>query len=65
MNKIEQLQEIRKDMYQGDFKLLAALSRVNRGVLSNYLKNCHRIVLRPQVVDSIINGYEKFKKEHR
>ena len=65
MTKIEQLQAIRKDMYQGDFKLLAALSRVNRGVLSNYLKNCHRIVLRAQIVDNILNGYEKFKKEHR
>lgn len=65
MNKIEQLQAIRKDMYQGDFKLLAALSKVNRGVLSNYLKNCHRIVLRPQIVENILNGYEKFKREHR
>jgi len=65
MTKIEQLKSIRKDMHQGDFKILAALSRVNRGVLSNYLKNCDRIALRVQVVDSILSGYEKFKKEHR
>ena len=65
MTKIEQLQAIRRDMRQGDLKHLAALSRVNRGVLSNYLINCHRIVLRPLTVSNILEGYEKFKKEHR
>jgi hypothetical protein len=65
MTKIEQLQFIRKDLFHGELGTLATLSKVNRGVLSNYLKNCDRIVLRVQVVDNILNGYEKFKKEHR
>lgn len=65
MTKIEQLQSIRKDLFHGEFGTLAKLSKVNRGVLSNYLINCHRIVLRHDLVSKILNGYEKFKKEHR
>ena len=65
MTKIEQLQAIRKDLLHGELGTLATLSKVNRGVLSNYLINCHRIILRPQTVNAILAGYEKFKKEHR
>jgi len=54
MTKIEQLQLIKKDLFHGEYGALAALSRVNRGLLSNYLKNCHRMVLRPQIVDNIL-----------
>lgn len=65
MTKIEQLKQIRKDMYQGDLKLLAALSNVSSSVLSKYLKKCDTTDLRHQTVCMIFKGYEKFKKAHR
>lgn len=65
MTKIEQLKQIRKDMFKGDLRLLAALSNVNSSVLLKYLKKCDTTDLRHETVCMIFKGYEKFKKEHR
>ena len=65
MTKIEQLKQIRKDMYHGDLKLLAALSNVSISVFSQYLKKCDTINLRDETVYMIFKGYEKFKRAHR
>ena len=65
MTKIEQLQLIRKDMFKGDLRLLAALSNVSISVLSKYIKKCDTTDLRHQTVCMIFKGYEKFKKAHR
>ena len=52
MTKTEQLQLIRKDMFKGDLRLLAALSNVNSSVLSKYLKKCDTIDLKKHTDES-------------
>lgn len=61
MNKIEKLIEIRKSKRQGDIKAIAELSGLNSGVISNYIKNAHRMVMKPIYVDKIIKSYNQIR----
>lgn len=62
---IDQLIEIRKSLRHGEFKTLAAFSKVNKSTLSLYLKYAGKSVLKPYIVKNIIDGWENFKKVNR
>ena len=62
MTIIDQLQDIKKNRRQGDIKELHGITKLNTGLISNYIKNGHRMVLKPYIAERIINGYKKLER---
>lgn len=61
MNKVEKLIEIRNSKRQGDISAISELSGLNKGLVSNYIKNAHRMVMKPMHVDNIIKSYNQIR----
>ena len=61
MSIVDQLVYIRKNRQQGNIRDIAELSGLNEGLISNYIKNGHRMVLKRIYAEKIINAYKILK----
>lgn len=62
MTSIEKLQEIRKTIQHGEMTQIAEISGVHVSIVSNYLKNGHRIVLNKIYLKKILGAWDKIKE---
>jgi enoyl reductase-like protein len=62
MTSIEKLQEIRKIIQHGEMTQMAEISGVHVSIVSNYLKNGHRIVLNKMYLNKILWAWDKIKE---
>lgn len=61
MNQIEKLKRVKKVIQHGEMTQLSELSGVHVSVISNYLKNGHRMVLNRANLNKILNAWDKIE----
>lgn len=62
MTIIDKLQYISKHKQDGDIKRISELSGLNSGLISNYIKNGHRMIIKKLYAEKIVDSYFKFKE---
>lgn len=62
MTSIERLQEISKTIQHGEMTDIAEISGVHVSIVSNYLKNGHRMVLNKMYLNKILGAWDKIKE---
>jgi hypothetical protein len=62
MTIIDQLKYISKHKQDGDITTISEISGLNKGLISNYIKNGHRMIIKKVYAEKIVDTYFKFKQ---
>ena len=60
MTIIDQLKYISKHKQDGDITKISEISGLNKGLISNYIKNGYRMIIKKVYAEKIIDSYFKF-----